>query len=145
MKLFFQFSKYSSIAALSMLCDWAIFITLEFLGLNLIYAQMISRVGGGVFSFFANRYWGFRHGKLGQITQHGRRFLVLYAFSFSLSILLIYSFMEILDLPPFISKFMADSLCFVFNFAVMRNYVFKDRQGFSSMLKMLMRSIVKTT
>jgi putative flippase GtrA len=126
------FIKYCSVAVGATLCDWFVFIALDWLGVSYVFAQMTSRIFGGVFSFFVNRGWTFDARDGGYLTRKGRRFLLLYAFSYCLSISLLYVFVDMIGVPMYIAKILADSTCLVINFVTMRTYVFKDRAGFTS-------------
>lgn len=144
MKILKRFVKYGWVAAGSACTDWAVFATGQFLGANYLLAQVASRMSGGVFSFVVNRFWSFESGPEGHITVQGRRFLLLYVFSYGLSLLLMYFQVGILGNNTYVSKLIADSICFVFNFTVMNVYVYKDRKGLIHGLKTLFRVIRKT-
>lgn len=133
-----RFLKYGGVAAGSALSDWLIFLSLTCFGLSPVMAQVFSRVAGGLFSFICNRYWSFDAGKVAGVTLQGRRFLLLYGFSYCLSIALLSTFLA-LGLPTYISKLLGDTTCLVINFSVMQLYVFNARPGISSFLKPLFR------
>lgn len=131
-KTFITFAKYCGVAGGAALSDWLVFVILDVLGVNHIYAQMISRISGGVFSFVVNRKWSFNAGHVDHLTRQGRRFMLLYAFSYALSVGLLYFLVDVLGMPKYAAKLAADSTCFVVNFVAMRIYVFKDRAGFTA-------------
>ena len=128
----FAFTKYCSVATGAMLTDWVVFLILNVLGVKYIYAQMVARIAGGLFSFAVNRGWSFEAWQDGHLTRHGRRFLLLYAFSYVLSISLLYLLVEQVGMVKYVAKLVADGTCFLLNFVVMRTYVFKDRAGFTA-------------
>jgi len=128
--------KYGLVAVLSAAVDWTAFTALMlFMGGYHIYAQMISRIVGGLFSFLTNKYWSFDSTSSNRVLIEGRRFLLLCLMSYSLAICLFYLFSNVMGISPYIAKFMADTSCMVMNFVVMQAYVFHDRSGFSQLLR----------
>ena len=93
---------------------------------------MTARVLGGAFSFIINRNWSFNARDGGHLTRQGRRFILLYAISFCLSVSLLYILVEMIGAPKYLAKLLADGTCLIVNFITMRTYVFKDRAGFTS-------------
>ena len=124
-----KFIKYCSVALGSALTDWLVFMALNLCGGPYMLCQATSRAVGGVFSFIVNRYWSFSAKNGRHITVQGRRFILLYFFSYSLSLGLLYFFVDIIHLSVYISKLTADTICFMINFVVMHNYVYHQRQG----------------
>ena len=145
MNTFKQIPRYSATAIASAVFDWLVFASLVFIKFNFIFARMISRVFGGTLAFFMNHSWSFQNIEGHHISIQGRRFLLLYAFSYSLSIFLLYFFTEWLHLQGFLSKVIADTLCFVVNFLLMRFYVFATNKGVLARLWTIFRTIMKTT
>ncbi len=139
-----RFAKYGGVAAGSAAVDWVIFATLFALGLNYLVVQLISRIGGGVFSFVMNKFWSFEVGSKGRVTVQGRRFLLLYGFSYVLSLTLLYIQVDVLGENAYISKLIGDGTVFVVNFIVMQGYVFKDRDGLSRGVRRLVRALRRT-
>jgi putative flippase GtrA len=133
-----QFSKYGGVAAGSALTDYAVFTLLLFLGTGVLPAQIVSRISGGVFSFAVNKYWSFG-AKEGHLKREGRRFLILYGFSYLLALLIVYVLTVDFGINPYPAKLAADTTCFVVNFLVMRHYVFDSRGGILHGLKRLFR------
>ena len=82
-----KFSKYGTVALGATITDWIVFVSLVTPGLvNPLYGQMISRIAGGVFSFSTNKYWSFKAQDGKHLVRQGRRFLLLYGFSYCLSL-----------------------------------------------------------
>lgn len=129
MKIVPQFLKYSTVAGGSAVCDWLIFLSLIFFGTPVIVTQSISRIGGGLFSFIANKFWSFDGQNQPHVTVQGRRFIGLFAVSYFLSIFLLYFLNEILGVQLYLAKVLTDSSVLVFNFILMRAYVYRDRSG----------------
>ena len=130
-KLGAQFTKYGGVAVVSALTDWIVFVFLEILGSGYLIAQTFARISGGVFSFVINKNWSFDQTG-GHILVQGRRFLALYAFSYGLSLGLLFSLVTLLSLNPYYAKLISDITCFIVNFLAMRSYVFSGGTGFTS-------------
>ena len=124
-----QFSRYSVVAVGSAFSDWVIFVLLGWLGAAPIIAHMIGRIGGGLFSFGLNKVWSFDGNPATSVVVSGRRFFLLYVFSYIVSISLFALFANGLELSKYVSKLLADSTCFCINFLVMKHYTFHDRTG----------------
>ena len=139
-----QFAKYGLVAAMSALSDWAVFTLLFMVFGHPISAQCVARIMGGVVSFAANRNWSFRRDKKQLLVVEARRFLLLYAFSYIISISIFYALVNLMGSDPFLGKLVADTACFVINFIVMKLYVFKDRKGFTSLFRKQDRKAGKT-
>lgn len=134
MKLVRQFVKYGGVAAGSAGSDWLIFAGLSLLDVHYIYAQMVARLVGGLFSFTINKYWAFDRGH-GKLVVEGRRFLLLYVVSYHLSLAILYLLADKLGVMLPLAKLGADSTCLVINFIIMRVYVFHGRTGFRRLLQ----------
>ena len=134
LELLAKFVKYGFVACGSAASDWVVFSLLVlFFGLEPIFGQMIARLAGGFFSFCANKYWSFKANKGERIGREGRRFLLLYFFSYVLSISLFW-LATFFDLSPFLAKLSTDGMILIFNFIVMNYYVFNERKGLISFL-----------
>lgn len=134
-----RFAQYGLVAAGSAVTDWIAFIALTSSGMNHLSAQMASRIAGGVFSFVTNKTWSFDRDISRRFWIEGRRFILLYVFSYVLSLSFLYLAVDILHTPLYAAKLLADSTCFVVNFLVMQAYVFHDRRGFSGWLLGIVR------
>jgi putative flippase GtrA len=141
--IFRKFAKYSGVAAGSVAIDWTVFMTLSLLGGTYLFCQALSRIAGGVFSFIANRYWSFSSNRSKHITVQGRRFVLLYAFSYALSLCSMYFFVDMVHLPVYWSKLSSDALCFVINFIAMHSYVYSQREGLVSSANNVIGSILR--
>lgn len=140
MPILHRMAKYGGVAAGSTATDWLVFSLVYALTGNHLVGQIFSRISGGVFSFSLNRFWSFNAGHTGRVTVQGRRFLLLYAFSYTLSLTLLYLQVDVLAQNPYISKLMADGACLIVNFTVMNLYVYRDRPGITTALRTLSRS-----
>jgi putative flippase GtrA len=133
--------SYILVAVGSMASDWVVFISLSALGVRPLQAQMVGRLAGGVFSFVSNKYLSFDAKGSRRITIEARRFLGLYAVSYLLSTGIFYMLIQITDLRPVYAKVISDGLIFIFNFVIMRLYVFHYRHGVTMWMKTWIRKI----
>jgi putative flippase GtrA len=133
-----QFLKYILTAACSAVTDWLAFLGFLFIPINPVAAQMASRLLGGLLSFVLNRHWSFRDQKGGKLAMHGRRFILTYCLSYAISVSIMVLGVEVLRCSPYWTKLAADSTCLLFNFVLMRTYVFVSRAGVSNFLRGLL-------
>jgi putative flippase GtrA/SAM-dependent methyltransferase len=130
MKAALRFGRYCSAALAAAGGDWLVFsVLVSAVGVAPLTSLMTARVAGGLLSFLCNRYWTWGANRQIALTQQGRRFVLLYAFSYTLSVALFRLLSEVLFFPPYPSKFATDLSCFVINFVVMNSYVFHARAG----------------
>lgn len=118
-----QFLRYVGVAVAAAGADWVVFAVALAGGAWHLHAQALARVAGGLCSFVANQRWSFQAGQ-GDGLRQARRFGALYAVSYVLSLSLLYLLVDLGGGDPYLGKLAADGLCFVFNFAVMRSWVF---------------------
>jgi len=123
-----EFVFYFIAALSSAASDLLAFTALMHLGVYFFYSQMISRVVGGVISFIINKNFSFNTNRKRTLIEI-RRFLLLYFVSFNLVLLLLWLVHEKWDLPLLYAKPMCDSIGFVFNFFVMKLYVYAQTRG----------------
>jgi putative flippase GtrA len=127
-KLAIQFVKYASVALLSAASDWGVFTTLFLAFGTPITAQATSRIAGAIVSFTINKYWSFQSIEHRQAVAEAWRFLLLFAVSYALSLTL-FSALTFSGTSPYFSKLATDLICFLFNFMVMRMWVYRPRQS----------------
>ena len=134
-ELSIRFPKYLLVAAGAATVDWMIFIMLlDFFNFGSIYSQAVSRLGGGVFSFCLNKVFSFKAPGLNLIFSETRRFLFLYLVSYCLSLSMMYLGIKVVGFPPYWTKLVSDTTCFLFNFMVMNYYVFSGNSGITDYL-----------
>ena len=95
---------------------------------------MVARIAGGLTSFLSNRYWTWGANRQITLTQQGRRFVLLYVLSYTLSVALFRLLTEAFLLIPLLSKLATDISCFVINFMLMNFYVYHARVGLARFL-----------
>jgi putative flippase GtrA len=121
-----QFAKYVTVALLSAASDWVVFAALFAAFGSPIMAQAISRIVGAIVSFGINKYWSFQSPQHKQLMAEAWRFLVLFIASYALSLSLFSAF-TFAGLSPYLAKLISDTVCFFFNFLVMRVWVYRPR------------------
>jgi putative flippase GtrA len=135
MKTTKQFTKYGSVAIGSAFTDYLIFTLLLFSSFGTLPSQMFARFGGGLFSFFINKYWSFSAKAPHSVIVESRRFTLLYIFSYFLALGILYLLVEKIGLGVYLSKIIADITSFIINFIVMRQYVFSGNTGIIHLIK----------
>jgi putative flippase GtrA len=133
MKLGRDFAAYNLVAVAAAATDWLVFVALRAAGASLLECQVSARLSGGLLSFWVNRR-ALQDGH-GHVLVQGRRFLLLYAFSMGLSVVLLYLQVHSMDMRVVHAKVIADATCFVVNFLVMRGYVFRATTGLTDRLR----------
>ena len=123
-----QFVKYMTVAVLSASSDWAVFATLFAAFGWTIQAQAISRIVGGLVSFGTNKYWSFQSYEHKQALHEAWRFAALFVASYGLSLSL-FSVLTHVGTGPYWAKLITDTCCFVFNFLVMRFWVYRPQRS----------------
>lgn len=130
-----NFIRYNCTAVLSALSDWATFVLLNQFGIFFVYSQMIARLVGGITSFSINKYWSFHSPGTTHLLLQGRRFIMLFIFSYFLSNFLLYLFVQWLSFPLYWAKLMADGTCYITNFFIMRSYVYDADRSLSRFMR----------
>jgi putative flippase GtrA len=123
-----QFAKYVTVALLSAASDWAVFATLFAAFGWTILAQATSRIVGGLVSFGINKYWSFKSYQHKQALHEAWRFATLFIASYGLSLSL-FSVLTYIGTRPYWAKLITDTCCFVFNFLVMRFWVYRPQRS----------------
>ena len=124
-----EFFLFIPTAVASAAIDLAIFSTLIlFVEIEPIFSQGISRIMGGLTSFGLNKFVTFKN-KESKTRVEVRRFLILYGVSYVLSLTLFSILDRVLLIGVFIAKILSDGICFLFNFVVMKFYVYRNNKG----------------
>ena len=121
--------RYLISGGITVIADFSIFWLLtSVLDVWYLHAHFISRSFGGVVCFGLNRYFTFGQCKSGKLASEVIRFLVLYAVSFVLSSVLVYSFVSGIGAGAVLGKFIAECIVFLFNYTVMKYWVMAHRR-----------------
>ena len=140
MKATKQFTKYVSVSIGSAVTDYAIFTLLLFTGFGTLPSQMVARIGGGLFSFTMNKYWSFNAKLPRTVVLEGRRFIILYVFSYFLALSVLYLLIEAFGFGAYVAKLIADIVSFILNFFIMKQYVFSGNTGIIRLFKTVISS-----
>lgn len=124
-KLIWQLSFVSIASVSSFLVDIILFIFLNFIGLGFLVSQSIARLTGGVVSFYINRNFSF-WSTSNKIYSQAGRFILLYVTSYCLSLFLLRYIHLQMNISLLYAKLFSDLCCFVFNFFIMKLYVYSD-------------------
>jgi len=124
-KFISEFSGFSFAAYSSLLIDILFFFILNFIGINYLISQSIARLTGGATSFYINRNLSFKNAT-SKVNLQLRRFIILYVVSYCFSLFLIKSIYQNMNIDLIYAKFISDFICFLFNFCVMKFYVYYD-------------------
>jgi putative flippase GtrA len=121
-------SAYIAVAGLSAASDWLVFTAISwfFPNADVVFAQGPARLTGGLVAFVMHRLWSFKDQEGQGLGTEAGRFMALYVFSFCVSIGTVYVLVDMFGANRYASKAVADILCFVVNFFVMKYYVFAD-------------------
>jgi putative flippase GtrA len=123
-----QFAKYVTVALLSAASDWVVFATLFAAFGWAIMAQATSRIVGGLVSFGINKYWSFQSYQHKRALHEAWRFAALFVASYGISLSL-FSALTFLDVGPYWAKLITDTSCFLFNFLMMRFWVYRPQRS----------------
>jgi putative flippase GtrA len=78
-------------------------------------------------SFGINKYWSFQSYQHKRALHEAWRFVLLFIVSYGLSLSL-FSALTYFDVRPYWAKLITDTSCFLFNFLVMRFWVYRPRR-----------------
>ena len=117
------FMKYVSVAFVSFLIDYLIFLVLTYaFGIYFLYAHLSSRIFSGTLNFLLNKHLVFKSDK-----SHGKQ-AVKYLFAVMLALIatssILYALVEVSGLTRALAKPIAELLVFILNFFVLRKIVF---------------------
>ncbi|WP_066435407.1 GtrA family protein [Chryseobacterium sp. CCH4-E10] len=119
------FYKSQTVSLIATAIDFLMTILLkEFIGLPYMYAHIIGLMSGGFTQFTLNRRWAFKAGK--KTNKMIFRFLLVWAFNFSLNTFFVWWLTDFFQWNFMISKVMTSSIMAVsLNFLLHKKYVFK--------------------
>jgi putative flippase GtrA len=119
-----QLHLYTLVGGLVFLLDLTVYWSImHWFGSWFLYAHFMSRTIGGVACFVLNRHITFRKTGTRDLGQDLVRFIVLYAASFILSSILVYTYVSLVQVPPVPGKVIAECTVFLFNYTLMKYWV----------------------
>lgn len=120
-----QFARYLLVGVVTYGVDIGVFLLLfDLLEIDLLMANMVSKVIAGVFSFLVHRVFTFSVNAVGGSTQQAVRYFTLLVLNIPLSSLILYCVMWIIPLE-IAAKILSDVLLVLISFAQSKFIVFK--------------------
>lgn len=129
-KNLFQFMRYLLVGVVTYCVDMSAFLVLlNFFGIDLLLANMISKVLAGLFSFFSHRAFTF-----GLVASTGRgrqaiRYFILLALNVPLSALILSAILWITPIGV-LAKVLSDVILVLISYLQSKFIVFKIRRGY---------------
>ncbi|MES9942433.1 MAG: GtrA family protein [Candidatus Thiodiazotropha sp. 6PLUC1] len=122
-----QFLKYLVVGGSSWVVDFLVFYFLYPI-IGIIAAQTAARVVGALIAFIGHKTIVFDDHAfgMGTLRQQLFQYLLLWIVSYSLSIILLLLFVDLLQLHPVASKIITEAIIIAINFVTMRRYIFNS-------------------
>ena len=138
-----EFPLYIIAAICSAMSDLFVFFALVYLDVSILYSQVAARLVGGGVSFCINRNYSFSTpDSNGSVTIQLRRFVLLYVVSLSLPVFLLDVLHTHIGIVLLVAKPLTDFTCMIFNFFVMKYYIYRSVIGFTGKLQGLTRKVL---
>ena len=120
--------RYTLVSVGSFVFDYLLFVLLSHVaGVPYLVANVAARVASAVANFTGHKVFSFRsHGRT--VSKAGRYVLAV-ALALSMASVLLYVAVEHIGIASLIAKPLVDALVFLFNFAVLSRFVFRERHG----------------
>ncbi|MES9861124.1 MAG: GtrA family protein [Candidatus Thiodiazotropha sp. LLP2] len=120
-----QFLRYLVVGGTSWVVDFLVFYLLYPI-IGIIAAQTAARVVGALIAFIGHKIIVFddRSFGAGTLRQQLFKYLFLWIVSYSLSIIFLLFFVDLLQLHPVASKLITEAIIIAINFVTMRRYIF---------------------
>ncbi|MCG8488390.1 MAG: GtrA family protein [Chromatiales bacterium] len=125
-----QILRYLLVGGASWVVDFLVFY-LTYSHIGIVSAQTIARIVGAVVAFAGHKLIVFEDRQFTPkaIRQQLIQYLILWFVSYSLSILLLLAFVELLQLHPVAAKLITETIIIAINFVTMRRYIFASKAG----------------
>ena len=94
-------------------------------GVHALVANCVSRPLGGLVCFYTNKRWTFRNRGTKPASTQFVRFWCVFLMSLGLSEALIWTFHDLMNGEPRVSKLIAEAVCVVFNYLCLRLWTFR--------------------
>lgn len=122
----FSFARYLLIGTASLVVDFGTFnILKELIRIDPLYSNLISTFITVFFNFTLSNFWTFKAGGNRKLTKLSK-FLILTAFNYFISNLLMYLFIEYTEINLNLAKLFITGLVVCWNFILYKLWVFKD-------------------
>lgn len=101
------------------------FLLTRFAGFHYIFASVLAFIVAVSWSFFINKKWTFRNHDCNHQEQYVK-FFIANIIAFTINILLLSVFIELLHLYDILAQFIASVICSFINFTINRFWAFKS-------------------
>ncbi len=123
-----QFVLYASVGGIQLLADWTCFVLLTSLGMDVIPANLLSRIFGAILGFFLNRQYTFSQQSTGPL--HGRKQIARFSAGWIFTAILSTTCVWLLDNLAGIGaarfgKLFVDATLALFGFALSKYWIFR--------------------
>ncbi|MCG7954731.1 MAG: GtrA family protein [Candidatus Thiodiazotropha endolucinida] len=125
-----QFLRYLLVGGASWVVDFLVFF-LTYSHIGIVPAQTVARIVGALVAFTGHKLIVFEDR---QFTPQAMRqqivqYLILWLVSYTLSVILLLAFIDLLQLHPVAAKLITEAIIIVINFVTMRRYIFASKAG----------------
>lgn len=125
-----QFLRYLLVGGASWVVDFLVFF-LTYSHIGIVPAQTVARIVGALVAFAGHKLIVFEDR---QFTPQAMRqqivqYLILWLVSYTLSVILLLGFIELLQLHPVAAKLITEAIIIAINFVTMRRYIFASKAG----------------
>ncbi|MCG8079583.1 MAG: GtrA family protein [Candidatus Thiodiazotropha taylori] len=125
-----QFLRYLLVGGASWVVDFLVFF-LTYSHIGIVPAQTVARIVGALVAFAGHKLIVFEDR---QFTPQAMRqqivqYLILWLVSYTLSVILLLAFIDLLQLHPVAAKLITEAIIIVINFVTMRRYIFASKAG----------------
>ncbi|MEW8500236.1 MAG: GtrA family protein [Candidatus Thiodiazotropha taylori] len=125
-----QFLRYLLVGGASWVVDFLVFL-LTYSHIGIVPAQTVARIVGALVAFAGHKLIVFEDR---QFTPQAMRqqivqYLILWLVSYTLSVILLLAFIDLLQLHPVAAKLITEAIIIAINFVTMRRYIFASKAG----------------
>ncbi|MCG7960973.1 MAG: GtrA family protein [Candidatus Thiodiazotropha taylori] len=125
-----QFLRYLLVGGASWVVDFLVFF-LTYSHIGIVPAQTVARIVGALVAFAGHKLIVFEDR---QFTPQAMRqqivqYLILWLVSYTLSVILLLAFIDLLQLHPVAAKLITEAIIIAINFVTMRRYIFASKAG----------------
>ncbi|MEW8324336.1 MAG: GtrA family protein [Candidatus Thiodiazotropha taylori] len=125
-----QVLRYLLVGGASWVVDFLVFF-LTYSHIGIVPAQTVARIVGALVAFAGHKLIVFEDR---QFTPQAMRqqivqYLILWLVSYTLSVILLLGFIDLLQLHPVAAKLITEAIIIVINFVTMRRYIFASKAG----------------
>ena len=119
-----RFARYVAVQAVTYGLDMGLFLLFFVLmGQGAVAANVVAKIGAGVFAFLAHRYFTFEAARGGDQARQAVLYVVLWSLNVPLATGLL-AFFLMVDMPAVIAKVVSDVVCVGLNYWLSRKYIF---------------------